>query len=159
MTTVPDEDTMENVVQEAAPLHRGIETSHGFVSAGYSPERRSGQLFSKEMVRRHVEEKIRGQPISMPAMKTCLFKGQQAGEGNPSGNPEHNAQETIKDRKYGDCNQWTSKGHCLRGDSCSFKHDRNKKRTGKGKSSRSQSGSDKTLERRRKRRHHREEKA
>ena len=40
---------------------------------------------------------------------------------------------------YGDCNQWTSKGHCSRRDSCSFKHDRNKKRTVKGKSSRSQS--------------------
>ena len=47
--------------------------------------------------------------------------------------------KTIKDGKYVDCNHWTSKQQCLRGDWCSFKHDVNEKGPGKSRRSLSQS--------------------
>ena len=52
---------------KAAPVLRGITTSYVRVSAGYSAEREPGSHPRlKEMVRRHVEQKIRDNNFQCP---------------------------------------------------------------------------------------------
>ena len=69
-----------------------------------------------------------GTHVSMPAMKTgTSLQGAAAWKWNPEGNSKCDGKESSKDQRTGDCTQWTSRGQCSRGDSCSFKHDLNKK--------------------------------
>ena len=86
----------------------------------------------KEMVCRHVEQKMRDNNLNARNEDRSLH-GAAAWTGHPKGNSKGNAQETIKDQKHGYCDQWIPKGQC------SFKHDVNKKGTGKRRRSRSQS--------------------
>ena len=69
---------------------------------------------------------------------------------------EKETQEEIQctghDRNHGDCNQWTSKSQCSRGESCSVKHDFLNKKKEK-KQVPFDFRNEKTLERRRKRRY------
>ena len=92
-----------------------VETSHGSVDAGYGAERRTGQVCSrlKHMGRWFVEH----------------FKEQELGKETQEKllKAMHRNRSKITDRKNGDCNQWTSKGQNLRGDSCSTTHDKQKK--------------------------------
>ena len=106
----------------------GIETSSGFESAGYSAEEENCQLFSIERNGSSLcGAQDKGQCVDARNEDRSL-QGAAAWKGNPRGNPEGNAQETIIDRKHGDSNQRTSKGQCSRGDSCCLKHDFEKKR-------------------------------
>ena len=68
-----------------------------------------------------MEQKIRDKNLNARSEEAAWKR-------NPRVNPKGSAQETSKKpTKSGDCNQWTSNGQCSRGDSCSSKHDVNKK--------------------------------
>ena len=56
----------------------------------------------KEMVRRDVEQKARDF-FSTALNEHRSLQGAAARKGNPKGNSKGNAQETIRDRKHGDC--------------------------------------------------------
>ena len=76
-----------------------------------------------DMVRCSVGQKVRENNFNARNEKR-----QQLGKEPPRRNPKVKGKETSKDRKHGECTQWTSEGQCSRGDSCSSKHDLNKKR-------------------------------
>ena len=83
---------------KTAPVLRGIKTSHGFVSAGYSPERRSGQLFS---IGRTGSPLCRagnqGQRFQCPQ---GLFKGKQLGKETQKEILKAMHRKSIKDREF-----------------------------------------------------------
>ena len=70
----------------------------------------------KTMVKRSIEQDLRNRNF-----------------GARNGNYERNAvvknhrAKQLEQRSLGDCWQWTANGQCSKGDSCSFRHDTNKR--------------------------------
>ena len=54
------------------------------------------------------------------------LQGPAARKGNPRGSRQGDEKDASNDRRHGDCSQWSSKGQCSRGDTCTLKHDLNK---------------------------------
>ena len=73
MTKVHDEDSLDNLLQEQL-RYRGIATSLGLVDLQNTSR-------SKEMVRRHVEQKIRCNRFNVCHEDRSLFKAKQLGKG------------------------------------------------------------------------------
>ena len=99
MTKSSRKGDIEKVVQQTAPVRRGTEISCDTVSAGYSAEKRTGQLFWAE---RH------GSPVCGAEISDNNFDARNEDRSlqvsaprnrNPRGNPKGNAQKTIKDPK------------------------------------------------------------
>ena len=99
MTKSSRKGDIEKVVQQTAPVRRGTEISCDTVSAGYSAEKRTGQLFWAE---RH------GSPVCGAEISDNNFDARNEDRSlqvsaprnrNPRGNPKGDAQKTIKDTK------------------------------------------------------------
>ena len=102
MTKSSRKGDIEKVVQQTAPVRRGTEISCDTVSAGYSAEKRTGQLFWAE---RH------GSPVCGAEISDNNFDARNEDRSlqvsaprnrNPRGNPKGNAQKNDQRPKTSD---------------------------------------------------------
>ena len=88
---------VEKCVQEAAPFLRGIETSQGFVSPEYSPEKEAASYSRMiAMVCRYVEQKIGDNNFN--ARKEDRSLQDASWKGSTEGNPTGSGKNTSEDR-------------------------------------------------------------